>query len=146
LPQSKATTIQSIVANTAIKGDVAMWEVYNMMDDFYAENDISPYEPKGYRRGTTAWDKWVAAYYFKLALKLDDKQAMQKYLGDYVALGGTAKTMDASLRAMAPAQFLETKYRDSFFAQLTPEEKETFDRALEYYNELVDLAADVQWP
>jgi len=145
LPQGKSS-LQGVVANTAIKGDVAMWEVYNMMDDFYAENDISPYEPKGYRRGTTAWDKWVAAYYFKQAVKLNDKQAMQKYLADYVALGGDSKTMDASLRAMKPAQFMEKKHKDAFFAQLTDEEKATFERADKYYDELMELAADVKWP
>jgi hypothetical protein len=145
LPQGKST-LQGVVANTAIKGDVAMWEVYNMMDDFYAENDISPYEPKGYRRGTTAWDKWVAAYYFKQAVKLNDKQAMQKYLADYVALGGDSKTMDSSLRAMKPAQFMEKKHKDTFFAQLTDEEKATFERADKYYDELMELAADVKWP
>jgi hypothetical protein len=145
-PQSKATSTDTIVANSAASGDMAMWQVYDMMEDWYAENDKSPYKFGGYEKGTTAYDRSLAAYYFKVSVKLKDTTSMQKYLDEYIALGGTEKTMKASLRTMMPGFNMEKNDKAAFLAQLTPEEKATYERAEKWYDEIYNLANDYAMP
>jgi hypothetical protein len=130
------STYTNAVANSVAKGDAAMWAVYDMTDEFYKKNDISPYVPGVPVRGTTEWKKKTAAYYYKVALRLGDSAAIEKYLVEYVSYGGTRKSLDASVAAMQPLRFMEKQYRAAFEAQLTPEEVQIIKTAMAYYKEI----------
>jgi hypothetical protein len=135
LPNNKATLTDSIVANNYASGDVALWAVSDMVDDYNKQNGI---EPPNISYGTDSekWKKSNAAYYYKLAIKLNDTTAIGKYMAEYVALGGNAKTMDQSLQTLKPLQFMKATDKTKLIAQMTPEQKATYDRAVAYYNEI----------
>ena len=143
LPANPSTQGVSALANSVASGDAAMWAVWDMQEDYYAENDISQYKFSGYERDSIKWKKSNAAYYYKMAIKLNDKDAIVKYLSLYVSLGGTKDTMNASFSTMEPLHFMSKKDKKKFLAQLTDEEKEKLEEAKEYYQSLSKENADI---
>lgn len=80
----------------------------------------------------------MALYNYKIALRYDDEKAKDKYYDRYMELGGTKKGMDTSLRSMHPLYGIPKKYQEEFYDSLTTKEIETLERAIFYYNEVVN--------
>jgi hypothetical protein len=133
-PSNLATTWGTALANNVATGDAAMWAVYDMEDEYKKENDLGSRPNISYDRDSKEYKKSLAAFYYKLGIKLNDTNAIAKYMAEYVALGGDAKSMDKSLQTLMPLQFMNKEERVKMIAQMTAEEKETYDRAMEYYN------------
>jgi hypothetical protein len=141
-PSNTATSWGKMVSSNALKGDVAFWETYDMIDDWYAEQRKNKPGGDPYDKGTVEYDRYIALYYYKLALKLDDKDAMEKYLLQYIANGGTKKFYDASFRTLMPGFNMEKTDKKNFLAGLAEDERKTYDRAVAWYKELYSLSEE----
>jgi hypothetical protein len=76
-----------------------------------------------------------ALYNYKLSLKFRDKEAADKYLKEYVALGGTEKGMQTSLNRMHPLGGLSRADRVEFETSLDEEDKQKLKLAIQFYKE-----------
>ena len=99
---------------------------------------------KGSFRGVYDSEKSNALYYFKMAIRYDDKEAADKYLLEYVLAGGTKKGLGQSLESLHPLSGLrdtadngESTERDIFISKLSAEEKVTYEEALKYANDVL---------
>jgi len=84
-------------------------------------------------------EKSEALYYYKQALKYDDKKAANKYLKKYYELGGTDKGLKQSLASLNPLYGLveHRGEREQFREWLTEDERKILDRAMKYYEDLL---------
>jgi hypothetical protein len=106
-------------------------------DRFYKANGLGAISIEQKYPDSTDAKRSNAMYYYKQALKLNDKKAAEKYLKEYMALGGTSKTKDASFEAMDPLQGMTKKVKSEFLKWISPEEKKTYEQAMQYYKELI---------
>jgi hypothetical protein len=85
-------------------------------------------------------EKSEALYYYKMALKYDDKKAADKYLKLYYKLGGTDKGLKQSLGSLNPMYGLVEKRgeREQFEKWLTEEERQILDIAMKYFENLIE--------
>ena len=74
----------------------------------------------------------------KTALRLDDKQAVQRYLQDYYSLGGSRQGLKTSMRNMNPLHGLSKKEQAQFLKWISPEDRIYLDRADKYFRKLAD--------
>lgn len=132
---------RSILFTSVVPGEAAYWDVYDMQDDFYARYN------KGQRsfgwKDPSSVDakKANAAYYYKVALKMEDWKAAEKYLKEYVFYGGTQKTFEATMKSMAPLYGMSKSDQEKFLSELTEDEKKQYDKAVKYFNELQRIKA-----
>ena len=127
--------LKSTLAYYVLPGDAALWDMYKIKDRFKAENglDIGGYWTAGEQQEKKA----NAAYYYKLALKLEDRDAAEKYLLRYIELGGTKGSLFDSLQSMHPLSGIKASDEGIFFAWLNDDQKEIYNRALEHYNDMI---------
>jgi len=83
--------------------------------------------------------KSLALYNLKLALRYDDKKAVQKYMAEYYAAGGTYQGMNTSLKSMHPLSGLSKEDESRFIEWLykDPDGKERLERAIDHYYDLL---------
>ena len=67
-------------------------------------------------------------------LKLGDLKAAEKYLREYYKLGGVEKGLEQSTKRAHPLGGLAQKEWRTFLATLSPQERESFNIALKWYN------------
>jgi len=78
-----------------------------------------------------------ALYNYKLSLKFRDKIAADKYLREYVSLGGTKKGLNNSLRRMHPLGGLSKKDIGEFSKSLDEEDNRRLNMAIKFYNQFL---------
>jgi len=132
---------QSIIMNSVIPGESAFWDVYDYRDKYYKAIEKSSTYTAYRDRNTEEYKRANAAYYYKMALRMNDTKAAEQYLVKYVAYGGTSKTFDATMRSMHPLSFMSKADAQAFRDWLNPEEQETLDKAIAYYKSLQSLKA-----
>jgi len=83
--------------------------------------------------------KSLALYNLKLALRYNDKKAVQKYMAEYYAAGGTYEGMNTSLKSMHPLSGLSKEDESRFIEWLykDPDGKERLERAIDHYYDLL---------
>lgn len=74
-----------------------------------------------------------ALYNFKLALKYKDKDAADKYLQEYVTVGGNVKGVATSLRNMHPLSGIPEEHLSKFASTLSQRDAEDLKRAIAFY-------------
>jgi hypothetical protein len=90
----------------------------------------------------TAWSGYsyspraMALFHFKQAVKYDDYEAKERYMNEYLTLGGTVKGMDRSLDSLSPLAGLSETDRPKFLKWLTPEDQRYLENAYRYYREI----------
>ncbi len=72
----------------------------------------------------------------KKAMRYGDRAAEDKYLMQYLELGGTEKGLAASIKSMHPLAGLNKETQEDFFDSLTTEDKRRLAMALEYYDSI----------
>jgi len=85
--------------------------------------------------GVTPTDKANALYYYKQGLKFGDLGAAEKYLRQYYSLGGSDEGMDMSIKRAHPLGNLAQKDWGAYLKTLSPEEMNTYRRALTWYQD-----------
>jgi hypothetical protein len=132
---------RSILFTSVVPGEAAYWDVYDMQDEFYARYDKSK-RSFGWQDPSSADAKKAnAAYYYKVALKMEDWKAAEKYLKEYVFYGGTEKTFEATMKSMVPLYGMSKDDKAKLISELTPEEKEQYNKAVAYFEELQKIKA-----
>jgi hypothetical protein len=129
--------VSSILSNSVLSGDAAYWNTYDAKETFYKANNISKMYSEYQDKTTTAYKRSNAAYYYKMALKLDDKRAATKYLAEYMAYGGTGSKLNQSLASLHPLFGMSNTQKSMFLNWMNDEERKEYDRAVSYYNELI---------
>lgn len=74
-----------------------------------------------------------AAYKAKMALRYGDKDALQKYLMEYAAQGGTTQSWNTSLKNMDPLSGLSQEDKAKFLNSLTDADMETYKKAQSFF-------------
>jgi len=116
-------------------GEAAMGDVYDMRRDYMKKIGK---ESEGF------WltGKGQAAYNYKLAVKLGDKDAAEKYLMEYIRLGGTGEGFKKSLQMLHPLAGLSKEDRLGFVSSMDPEGVERLKQAEEYFMEVYSTAIE----
>lgn len=78
-----------------------------------------------------------ALYNMRMAFRFHDKDAVEKYLLEYAALGGTAQGLKQSFRNFEPLHGIPADRKAEFVAQLSAEDKDKYKAALKFYNEVL---------
>ena len=74
-----------------------------------------------------------ALYNYKLSIRYKDKEAAQRYLMEYIQLGGTKKGLASSIESMHPLYGLSKKEQAEFVRSLDAEDKQKLIAALRYF-------------
>ena len=77
-------------------------------------------------------------YKMKTALRLGNKEDVQRYLQEYYRLGGDKKGLKASMRNMNPLHGLNKQEQAQFKAWLLPEDREYLTRADKFFHSMAD--------
>jgi len=78
----------------------------------------------------------IALRNIKKALRYRDQAAFNKYMLQYIELGGTPKGLDDSVQFMHPLNGLKNKEkREEFLESLSEDDKRKLDMALDYYDD-----------
>ncbi len=107
-------------------GQVAYSAVFDMKNEFLK------------KMGKGAEGFWLTPrggtlYNLKLAIRYKDKEATDKYLGEYAKMGGTREGLKSSLEFMNPLSGMTKKEQTVFVLSLNDEDKKTLGRAVHFY-------------
>ena len=132
---------RSIIFSSVLPGDAAFWDIYDIQDAYYQRYNKGQSMTTWQNQSSNEAKKANAVYYYKLALKMEDKESAEKYLKEYVFYGGTKKTFESSMRSMQPLYWMSKADKKKLLEEMTEKEKETYDRAMEFYKELDSIKA-----
>lgn len=132
---------RDLLWNSVSEGDAAFYDVYDMVNEYYGSINKSTSRVGYTNTEGETYKRSQAAYYYKQALKLQDYNAAQKYLAEFVTYGGTQKKLNDTMKYLDPTASMTKEEKKGFLAYMTPEEKATYDKAMAYYKELYDLRA-----
>lgn len=140
------TSKRNLLWNSVLPGDAALYDTMDMVNDYYAYIGESSTYNQFMDKDTDKYKRSQAAYYYKMALKLDDYKAAEKYLAEYVAYGGTKKTLKQTMQYIDPTAGMNASKRADFLEWLTPEQKERYDKGMEWYREILEASAEMEFP
>jgi len=86
-------------------------------------------------------EKGLALYYFKQAIRLNDREAAERFLLEYFVKGGTPNGLKKSLRTLNPYYGLGDK-KQEFIDSLTKEDREKLKVAVDFYNTMINTASE----
>ena len=125
---------EKIWCNKAIPYEGAYWDTIDRAGKWKEKvlgiKDYSSYDSPKSR----------AMYYYKQALRFGDRKAAEKYLNDYAAAGGTASGFKQSMNYLYPLAGVPKKYRREFYKSLDKEGREDYEKAMIYYEKILDEA------
>lgn len=75
-------------------------------------------------------------YYFKQALRYQDKEAIAKYKAAYLEAGGKREGLHKSIKRAHPMGGLPLRLQGQFVQQLSPRDRENLKHAIEWYKEV----------
>lgn len=130
--KSYRDSIADIFVYRAEENKNAYYDMYSIKDDFLKKNNKALYQGSA-----STDDKSMALYYVKQSLYHGDAESFKKYLYEYYSNGGTAKGINQSLENLHPLSGISKKDRGAFLKSLDEEEKETLDKAINYYNDVI---------
>jgi hypothetical protein len=127
------------------------WDEIEPMEASYWSIIAYKYKFKAKQKGGDAGknsfaitDKSAALYYYKQSLLYGDTKSAEHYLDKYILLGGTKKGYNSSMSYLDPMRGISDKEKDEFIKFLGPKNKRELDRAMEYYEKVVNSKLD--WP
>ena len=90
-----------------------------------------------YNEGYSESIRSEAAYNIKLSMRYGDKKAFEKYLLEYVALGGTSKGLKQSIRSLHPLSGLSKDHWQGYLDSLDSIGKENLVKAMDYHQRVI---------
>jgi hypothetical protein len=116
-------------------GEAAMGDVYELKRKYMESIGKS---------GSGFWQspKGNAIYNLKLAIKLEDKDAANKYFDEYMSYGGTPSNIYKSFNSMNPIYGIKDEDMPGFLEYIGPEGKERLTQALDYFIEIKGKATE----
>lgn len=83
-----------------------------------------------------------AAYYYKMAIRMNDDDAALHYLTQYMALGGKKTDLNKTITSMDVYSQLTKQQKRDFIATLNDKEKAVFEKAEEFIDWMADETKD----
>ncbi len=130
LPKKKGSyweSLKEIFYYRTNPDEAAYWDIIDLKERYL--------EKAGKPHGYSFWQdkKHKSLYYLKVALRYKDKEAVDKYLYEYAAYGGTAKGLKQSLNSMNPLYGLKENEIFEFTAGLSEQDKDRLVQAMQFY-------------
>jgi hypothetical protein len=130
--KSYQESLQNVLAYAADPEESAYYEILDEKQLFLKNKG----EYRGY--GGSVSPRSSALYNIKMAIRYEDKTALDKYLQEYVNLGGTKEGIETSLRDMEPLFGLNSKLEREFKNEwLDDEGRRRLEQAEAFYKESV---------
>ncbi len=125
-------TLERMLYSVADSGETAYYEILDEKRAYLKkEGDYS-------RFGGSTSPRSSALYNLKMAVRYEDQEALDKYLQEYVNLGGTEQGIETSLRDMEPLFGLSSKQEKAFKRDwLDDEGRRRLEEAETFYKESV---------
>jgi hypothetical protein len=121
------------------ENETYFWDIYTMRNEYLASIGKPPID-----FGANKDPKSMALYNFRTAVRMNDHKAAEKYIKEYMALGGDMKGIESSARGMNPLQSMKKEDKEAFIASLQGQDKIVYEKGMAYYDQyakdLVDLA------
>ena len=102
---------------------------YDIMDDKRRFTERHGKEGEGF----FITPKGNALYNYRLALKYKDIKSAERYIDEYIALGGSPQGLAGSMRAMNPLSGLNAMEKAQFVSEMDQKTFGKFERAMQYY-------------
>jgi hypothetical protein len=118
---------------------------------YLARNMAAEYlEKEGKGRNVPAYtDDMKLTATLKKALKYNDKEAIQKYLAEYIdrqgSVGKARLKLQGSIERMSPLGLIPKKDRHAFMATLNKEEREVIEKAEEWHRQFLAESKNIDW-
>lgn len=118
---------------------------------YLARNMAAEYlEKEGKGRNIPAYtDDMKLTATLKKALKYNDKEAIQKYLAEYIdrqgSVGKARLKLQGSIERMSPLGLISKKDRHAFMATLNKEEREVIEKAEEWHRQFLAESKKIDW-
>ena len=128
--------VTRLLLSSSMKNEGSYYELQSLKSE-YMTTLGKPQPDFGINRSARS----QSLYYFRQAVRLNDKDAAEIYLAKYVAAGGTSESISQSLRALHPLNGLTDSERKDFIKLLNDREKKTYDYGIKYYE---DMVKDIQ--
>lgn len=132
-------TFSNVVFNSVYTGDAALWDIYDLKEQFLKEQGIWSGD-----FSVSKDPKKMAIYYYKQALKMNDTEAAISYLQKYVAAGGTYKTYRQSIKALDPLYNMKGSVQEQFREWLDEDDRKKLDIAIAYMDEVRASGEDIE--
>jgi hypothetical protein len=134
--------IQSIFKEIT-PGEAAVWDAYDLVDKYRQLNNLGERYSTKYDYSTEEGKRHLAAYNYKVAIKMQDKDAAEKYLAEYIAYGGTGKKFDSVMKWWYPAAGLSKDEKEGFEQWLSEDDEDwtTYSDANSFIDSLVSEAS-----
>lgn len=103
------------------------------------KNLVTDYKKKigKYNEGYSENKRTDSLLNYKLALKYNDKKAIEKYKQEYLDNGGKPDGLQKSVNTLHPLYGLNTNDRLKFVGELSEKERKQMDIAIQYYQKLL---------
>ena len=124
--------IGELLTYTTDTGEAAYWEIRGKVGDFHEKAGKARDIPNPTAREN-------ALYYWRKAVQWGDDAAATKWLREYYRRGGTPQTARQSIQRAAPLAGLTGRERGRFYASLSPRDRDTLQRATQWYNTTLRL-------
>ena len=123
-------------------GEAAVWDAYDLVEKYRQLNNLGERYSTMFDYKTEEGKRHLAAYNYKVALKMQDKDAAEKYLAEYIAYGGTKEKFDSVMRWWYPAAGLKDEDKTAFEKWLVEdnEDWQTYADANAFIDSLVTEA------
>jgi N12 class adenine-specific DNA methylase len=125
---SRGDEVAGFITYQSDPGEAAYYDTLSGIRDFLKENDVEVPEISPTKKSN-------ALYYYKQAKKYGDKEAADKYLSEYLSLGGKKQDLLKSMRKSDPLAFVPLKYRRSYIKSLDAEDRKSLDSARKWWKE-----------
>jgi hypothetical protein len=109
--------IGGVVTYKTDPGEQAYYDILNMARDYLVEQGLTEIPT------FTPTPKSNALYYYKQAQRFGEKDKAQKYMDEYLRLGGKREDLIRSLKKSHPLAFVPVKFKTGFLNTLDAEDK-----------------------
>lgn len=127
--------VLSIIAYSNDPAEAAYWNTRKTVYEFL---DKQGHETASY----TPTKRSNAMYYYKQARRFGDDKAAEKFLREYVELGGTLRGFMESAERSSPLGSLPAGIREDFEDSLSTEERRDMEIAEEWYERHMEITED----
>jgi hypothetical protein len=115
------------------ENETYFWDIYEMRDEYLAS--IGKPKPD---YGISKEAKSMALYNFRTSVRLNDNTSAEKYLKEYIVLGGTLNDIKTSARSLDPLNSMKKEDKKDFLSKLSKHELEVYNKGMAYYEQYAE--------
>lgn len=125
------------------------WNEIHPMESSYWQLVSDVYTYRGKRKGSSGIsfstsEKSMKIYYYKQALHYGDMEAADRYLEEYIMLGGTRRGYKQSMSFLNPLRGIRDDELEDFKKFMGKDADKKIEKAMNYYDKV--LSVELPWP